>query len=135
MLVADDLQEEQKLLCRAATQHAHSSDSTALNHLLASGGWDTLSTLADSIATVSSASRSDTRQTKGGRADPGVTHTPTPQFGQMGIASPPRDSDTATAGGNAAGSSGTSQVECPHCTFVNEPGATDCEICGLPLAG
>lgn len=24
---------------------------------------------------------------------------------------------------------------CPHCTFENEPGATDCMICGLPLAG
>ncbi|KAG8723400.1 nuclear protein localization protein 4 [Ceratobasidium sp. 395] len=24
---------------------------------------------------------------------------------------------------------------CPHCTFVNEPGVTDCEVCGLPLSG
>ncbi|CAE6452256.1 unnamed protein product [Rhizoctonia solani] len=24
---------------------------------------------------------------------------------------------------------------CPHCTFVNEPGATDCDVCGLPLSG
>ena len=22
---------------------------------------------------------------------------------------------------------------CPHCTFVNPPGRTDCEICGLPM--
>jgi len=22
---------------------------------------------------------------------------------------------------------------CPHCTFENQPGATDCDVCGLPL--
>lgn len=22
---------------------------------------------------------------------------------------------------------------CPHCTFENEPGGSDCVICGLPL--
>ena len=22
---------------------------------------------------------------------------------------------------------------CPHCTFLNAPGSTDCDVCGLPL--
>ncbi|WFD29368.1 nuclear protein localization protein 4 [Malassezia sp. CBS 17886] len=26
-----------------------------------------------------------------------------------------------------------SEVACPHCTFHNAPGSTDCEVCGLPL--
>ncbi|CCO28392.1 Nuclear protein localization protein 4 [Rhizoctonia solani AG-1 IB] len=24
---------------------------------------------------------------------------------------------------------------CPHCTYVNVPGTTDCDVCGLPLSG
>ncbi|CAO1635558.1 unnamed protein product [Jaminaea pallidilutea] len=26
-------------------------------------------------------------------------------------------------------------MACPHCTFENAPGATDCDVCGLPLSG
>jgi nuclear protein localization protein 4 homolog len=35
--------------------------------------------------------------------------------------------DTGTAGG------ARSKKVCPHCTFENEAGATDCDVCGLPL--
>ncbi|GAA5967365.1 hypothetical protein JCM3765_000502 [Sporobolomyces pararoseus] len=44
--------------------------------------------------------------------------------------------DNAMGGGdgNAAGGAGGMQV-CPHCTFENNPGVQDCEICGLPLSG
>ena len=34
-----------------------------------------------------------------------------------------------------AGVEQTGGRTCPHCTFVNEPGVTDCEVCGLPLNG
>lgn len=34
-------------------------------------------------------------------------------------------------GGGAA--SGRKKV-CPHCTFENDAGATDCDVCGLPLS-
>jgi len=43
-------QEEQKLLCRAATAHAHPRDSSATDHLFASGGWQTLLTIVESSA-------------------------------------------------------------------------------------
>jgi hypothetical protein len=44
----------------------------------------------------------------------------------------------ATGGGGAAegaqaGGAGGAEKVCPHCTFVNEAGASDCDICGLPL--
>lgn len=37
-------------------------------------------------------------------------------------------------GGGGGGGGGGMQV-CPHCTFENNPGVQDCEICGLPLSG
>jgi len=41
------------------------------------------------------------------------------------------DSIAAPVRGNTGGSAG-GRV-CPHCTFENEPGGNDCEVCGLPL--
>jgi len=38
----------------------------------------------------------------------------------------------AEAGGSGSGRGGTRI--CPHCTFENSHGGTDCEVCGLPLA-
>ncbi|KAM0746514.1 polyubiquitin-tagged protein recognition complex, Npl4 component [Meredithblackwellia eburnea MCA 4105] len=43
--------------------------------------------------------------------------------------------DDVHAAGGGAGGSGGGMVVCPHCTFENNPGTSDCEICGLPLAG
>jgi len=35
---------------------------------------------------------------------------------------------------NAGGTSGAGGIRiCPHCTFENVHGRTDCEVCGLPL--
>lgn len=37
-------------------------------------------------------------------------------------------------GGAGAGSSGAGGARvCPHCTFENYHGGSDCEVCGLPL--
>ena len=44
------VQEEQKILCRAATAHAHRADSAAVERLFASGGWQTLLTIVESYA-------------------------------------------------------------------------------------
>lgn len=41
------------------------------------------------------------------------------------------DMDGGNGGGGAAGAAGG---VCPHCTFENEPGARDCDVCGLPIA-
>lgn len=50
-----------------------------------------------------------------------------------------------SAGGGDAGDAGDSDAEpagapdeaagiaCPHCTFINAPGSSDCAVCGLPL--
>jgi nuclear protein localization family protein 4 len=41
----------------------------------------------------------------------------------------------AEAGRGSSGSGTSSGIRvCPHCTFENSHGGTDCEVCGLPLA-
>lgn len=37
------------------------------------------------------------------------------------------------AASRESGSSSSIRI-CPHCTFENVHGGTDCEVCGLPLA-
>ena len=110
-----DEQEEQKLLCRIATAHTRPKETYNIDRLFASSGWQTLLTIAESSAAAES-SRT------GGNA------TPSAAFDAMGIDSPGAG---ASGGGGDAGGPRT----CPHCTFVNEAGGPDCEICGLPLAG
>lgn len=51
----------------------------------------------------------------------------------MGIDSPPRLGAPAGGGDAGAAAGGGAEKVCPHCTFVNEAGAQDCDICGLPL--
>lgn len=71
---------------------------------------------------------------------------PTSSFNNLGIDSPsftgPSGSGSATESsappsgpGSVGAGVGASSREriCPHCTFVNEHGGNDCEICGLPL--
>ncbi|KAK4683809.1 nuclear protein localization protein 4, partial [Tremellales sp. Uapishka_1] len=97
--------EEQKLLCKVATLHCHPEDTPAVNQLFHSGGWKTLLTIAESSTL----------------AEPAGTAS---AFGDLDIGSP--------AGSNGANGGGGEKI-CPHCTFVNEAGTSDCEICGLPL--
>lgn len=109
---------EGETLARVATAHKHPEHAGALEHLFQSAGWQTLLTIAES----SGAGMDD-------------------RFNQMGIASPER-SATATGGTSTpAGAAAPPPADsnepraCPHCTFINEPGKTDCDVCGLPLAG
>lgn len=44
------------------------------------------------------------------------------------------DLDVAPGGAQAQPASSSGIIVCPHCTFENPAGATDCEICSLPLA-
>ena len=37
------------------------------------------------------------------------------------------------AASQAAGAPSPGVKVCPHCTFANPPGRSDCEVCGLPL--
>lgn len=110
---------EAETLAHAATAHKHPEHKGALEELFRSGGWQTLLTIAES-----SGSAMDTND----------------RFSQMGIASPQRSgtgaSTPATGGaGAAAAAEASGPKACPHCTFINEPGNTDCDVCGLPLNG
>lgn len=134
-------------MCRAATQHAHTSDSSALELLFASDGWATMCALAESSGPARG-SRSNGFGNGNGNENGGAgrfaADTPTPQFGQMGIDSPPRQGGSGSGsgmqatsdngGGHEADIGGGAKV-CPHCTFENDTGASDCDMCGLPLSG
>ena len=76
----------------------------------------------------------------------GAPSIPSAAFDAMGIDSPPVTSSRASGGDHVpsaggsfvdlgAASGGAAEKVCPHCTFANEAGRTDCEICGLPLDG
>lgn len=42
--------------------------------------------------------------------------------------------ESAAAGSNNGGAGSSSGIRiCPHCTFENTHGGSDCEVCGLPL--
>lgn len=110
-------QEEQKILARAATVHAHPKDSLAVEQLFASSGWSTLLMLVESSASIRS---------------PPPANPPSAAFDAMGIDSPTPASRQPAPSAQAAQSG---ERVCPHCTFVNEGGRSDCEICGLPLDG
>jgi nuclear protein localization family protein 4 len=56
------------------------------------------------------------------------TSAPAAAFGNDGFEIPPDAFDAVDAGHRTAG-----VVTCPHCTFENPVGRTDCEVCGLPL--
>lgn len=101
--------DEQKLLAQAATAHHHPENAGAIEHLFASDGWRTLLSLAEASAAAA--------------PEP----TTTERFDRMGIDSP-AESGTQTPASAEAG-----PKACPHCTYINEPGASDCDVCGLPL--
>lgn len=42
---------------------------------------------------------------------------------------------SASTGGASTSASASGPIACPHCTYENAPGATDCDVCGLPLRG
>jgi nuclear protein localization family protein 4 len=121
-------QEEQQLLCRAATTHAHPKDTHALEQLFASGGWLTLLTIAESSTPASRSNGHGNTGTSSNGLNSARAETPLAAFEGMGIDSP-------RPGEGGAGGGGGGEKTCPHCTFVNDAGRGDCEICGLPLDG
>lgn len=44
------------------------------------------------------------------------------------------EGQASTGGSGGAGESSSGVRVCPHCTFENAHGGTDCEVCGLPLS-
>ncbi|WFD34001.1 nuclear protein localization protein 4 [Malassezia cuniculi] len=90
---------------QALARVATSHEESALNELVSRPAWQTIS----AIAATEGANDAD--------AAAGATAT--------GAAA-----DTADDGAPAGTSDG---ISCPHCTFINASGSTDCDVCGLPL--
>ncbi|KAH9919119.1 polyubiquitin-tagged protein recognition complex Npl4 component [Fomitopsis serialis] len=114
--------DDMNVLIRTATS-PNLDDPTVLDALIRTEGWQTLMTF--------------TRETIPARpatsAPSGSTHTP------MDEDIPPDvfDQIARQSGGqgDGFGSAGGGERVCPHCTFVNTHGGSDCEICSLPLEG
>ncbi|KAL7424724.1 nuclear protein localization protein 4 [Cryptotrichosporon argae] len=115
--------EEQKFLCRAATAHAHPGD-PALEQLFATAGWQTLLTIAESVGASAATAR-----------PVAAAAAPSAQFDRMDLHSPAPELGAPVGGGGSGSGGGAAEKVCPHCTFINPPSATDCEICSLPLSG
>ncbi|KAF9243896.1 NPL4 family-domain-containing protein [Melanogaster broomeanus] len=111
LLSPDDI----KVFMRTATSPRLLEDPSLLDGLMKTDGWQTLMTFAHETAPVRPPS-----------PPPTDLHDDIPQdvFDQI----------AAEEAARGSGSGGSSRIRiCPHCTFENEHGGRDCEVCGLPL--
>ncbi|KAI8983421.1 polyubiquitin-tagged protein recognition complex Npl4 component [Trametes punicea] len=109
-------QNDLRVLIRTATAPDIES-LTALDELLHTEGWLTLMTFAR-----------ETVPKRPSTAAPSSSHTP------MDTDIPPEvfDQIAREEAAQGGGSRGNVRI-CPHCTFENTHGGSDCEVCGLPL--
>ncbi|KAF7339992.1 hypothetical protein MVEN_01916900 [Mycena venus] len=106
--------EDVKLMMRIVTSPTLLEDLSQLDPLLATEGWNTLMTFTrESGSQPVSSSRDD--------------DIPQDVFDQIAA------EEAAARGADGGGSSAGIRI-CPHCTFENAHGGTDCEVCGLPLS-
>ncbi|TFK30391.1 polyubiquitin-tagged protein recognition complex, Npl4 component [Coprinopsis marcescibilis] len=110
----DDL----KLLIRTVTSPNLSEDSSVLDPVLSSDGWQTLMTFTRESAPARPESSAPSSSAMDVDAIP-------PEFYHEIAA----DEASRAAGGEAGGGIKI----CPHCTFENSHGGSDCDVCGLPL--
>ncbi|KAF8845303.1 polyubiquitin-tagged protein recognition complex, Npl4 component [Paxillus ammoniavirescens] len=110
--------EDIKVFMRTVTSPRLLEDPSSLNGLVKTDGWQTLITFARESAPVRPSSSAPT--------DLGPMDDEIPQdvFDQIAA-------EEAARGGRSGGSSRVKV--CPHCTFENDHGSSDCEVCGLPL--
>jgi len=108
------------LMMRTASLPNLLENTTLLDPLLTTEGWQTLMTF-----TRESAPPSSTPAHPPGSTDHGIDPDIMAQIRAQEAASggPPTD----------MGGSGGIRI-CPHCTFENSHGGGDCEVCGLPLS-
>ncbi|KAI0768630.1 polyubiquitin-tagged protein recognition complex Npl4 component [Trametes elegans] len=108
-----------RVLIRTATAPDLESP-TALDELLRTEGWLTLTTFAREVAPKR----------------PSISELPSSSHAPMDTDIPADVFDQIARQEEAAGgSSSSANVRiCPHCTFENAHGGSDCEVCGLPLA-
>ncbi|GAA6004963.1 hypothetical protein JCM11491_002291 [Sporobolomyces phaffii] len=156
MIEEDDI----RLLCKIATIPASSSSSErsiatlkalaeAVAQLVSSPSWQTFMLVAQEHAPAPSSSSAaaalpdrdyPTGAEGGGGGAPQMIDgfeippdvgVPPEAFNQ----SQDEGHDAAAGVGGGGGETGGGMQVCPHCTFENNPGVQDCEICGLPLSG
>ncbi|KAJ7169498.1 NPL4 family-domain-containing protein [Mycena filopes] len=103
-----------KLMMRVITSPTLLEDLSQLDPLLATEGWNTLMTFTRESGSARPAASRD-------------EDIPQDIFDQIAA-------EEAAARGNGGAAGGSSGIRiCPHCTFENAHGGTDCEVCGLPL--
>lgn len=130
-------------ICRVATTH---DTGDALDALLARPGWQTLTAIAQEHArprpSEAAPRAASPKFAYDGSDDElhGDMDDESDAFGTAesgsGSARPPASPVGGSGSGAAsAAAPGTPAVRaCPHCTYEgNPPGASDCEVCGLPM--
>jgi nuclear protein localization family protein 4 len=111
-------QEDMKLLIHSISSPTLLEDLSQLDSVLASEGWQTLMTFTRESAPV----RPSTSAPSGsGSMDEDI---PQSVFDQIAAEEAARTGGSGTPRGIKI---------CPHCTFENDHGGNDCEVCGLPL--
>ncbi|PFH50757.1 hypothetical protein AMATHDRAFT_3612 [Amanita thiersii Skay4041] len=114
-------QEDMKVFMRTATSPTVLEDLTQLDPLLETESWQTLMAFARESAP----------------ARPKVAPPPVSTSHNMDEDIPQEVFDQIAAEEATARAAGTSSSRnvrvCPHCTFENDYGGSDCEVCGLPL--
>lgn len=120
------------MIARIATA-SDLNEPSLLDPLIASDGWQTLLAIAEESGTFFCAKCSLRSQSYVCTAPPSRPLNPpssTAPIAEDGFEIPPDVYDEAGDPGEGAGGI----VTCPHCTFENPRGRSDCEVCGLPLS-
>ncbi|KII93717.1 hypothetical protein PLICRDRAFT_152716 [Plicaturopsis crispa FD-325 SS-3] len=109
-----------KLLMRIVSSANLLDDLSQLDALFSTDSWNTLMTFTREHAPPSRPSSS----APGGASNRMDEDIPQDVFDQIAAEEAARNGDGASASGVRI---------CPHCTFENTHGGSDCEVCGLPL--
>lgn len=123
-----------KIFLRVASSPQLLEDSTVLDSLITTEGWQTLMTFTREMArkhiATSFARWSNSPFLAAARPSTSAptSHGPPPGMDE----DIPRELYEQFAQ-EATGSGAGGIRICPHCTFENTHGDTDCEVCGLPL--
>ncbi|KAF8300479.1 polyubiquitin-tagged protein recognition complex Npl4 component [Clavulina sp. PMI_390] len=108
------------------------NDPSILDPLLASDGWQTLMAITEE-SSPSRPSKPAPGSSSASSSRPTTSAPGAPTGGADDFEIPQEVYDQIAADNAASGGSGGGVVVCPHCTYENTAGATDCDVCGLPL--
>ncbi|KZT06272.1 polyubiquitin-tagged protein recognition complex Npl4 component [Laetiporus sulphureus 93-53] len=115
---------DMKILVRTATA-PNLDDPTVLDELIRTEGWQTLMTFTRETAPPPLPATSAPTAPTQTAMDEDI---PREIYDQIA-----REQAEWNTGGGGGGSGGGNIRICPHCTYENTHGGSDCEVCGLPL--